>query len=40
MEMDDGPVMDDNLPFKYCDDNEILETFTIKSRTRNKQIKR
>ena len=35
MEMDDGPVMDDNLPFKYCDDNEILETFTIKSRTRN-----
>ena len=37
--MDDGPVMDDNLPFKYCDDNEILETCTIKPTTRNQTNK-
>ena len=39
MEMDDTSGMDDDLPFKHCDDNELIKTCSNKIAADNQQNK-
>ena len=37
MDMDNDTVMDDDLPFKYCDENELFESCSTKLTTGNQK---
>ena len=39
MDMDDTPGMDGDLPFKYCDDNELIKTCSTKIAAGNQKNK-